>query len=584
MTRNNLKETLAAAVIAALIGATTAQAGSYHVYSCRMPDGESAPADGWSGSTAAGGASDDYATNTCAGGGALISALGDKTTHIANVDRATWTFEAPSFVRVVGAAVWRSGYLHGRSGEKATYQFWLAAPAETDVFDECIFATECHVQGESGRPMAAINQLAVPAANLGQRLYLNVSCSGGISGAECGGSFTDPNGYAAVVYLYAADITLEQASGPTASGVSGELASAATVSGTSDVVFNATDPGSGVYEALVSVDGTLVQSTVLDENGGRCRNVGQTGDGRSAFLYVQPCKGSVSADVPVDTTRLADGSHHLVVSVIDAAGNSAPVLDRNIVVANGSATVGSQPPGNAGGSASSSVSTTTAGSGGTGAPNGTDASSQASLTVGWKGSRSLRLVTGYGQTETVTGRLTGPGGVSIGGALIDVQALPSYSGASTQVLASPRTAADGRFTMRIPAGASSRTLSFAYRSHLGDPLPAATRTLELTVRAAVQLSITPRIASIGRSIHFSGRLPGGPVPRTGKLLVLEARSAGGPWIKFDVVRTDRRGRYRASYRFRFPGPARYQFRVVAEPEGDYPYAAGASNTLAVREV
>ena len=30
-------------------GASGAQAGEYHVYGCRMPDGQVAPADGWSG-------------------------------------------------------------------------------------------------------------------------------------------------------------------------------------------------------------------------------------------------------------------------------------------------------------------------------------------------------------------------------------------------------------------------------------------------------------------------------------------------------------------------------------------------------
>ena len=50
---------------------------------------------------------------------------------------------------------------------------------------------------------------------------------------------------------------------------------------------------------------------MLDENGGRCRDVGQTSDGLPAFLYVQPCLASVSADVGFDTTRLANGTHHL---------------------------------------------------------------------------------------------------------------------------------------------------------------------------------------------------------------------------------------------------------------------------------
>ena len=100
------------------------------------------------------------------------------------------------------------------------------------------------------------------------------------------------------------------------------------------MAFSASDPGSGVYEAVFSVDGEVVQSTVVDEDGGRCRNVGQTTDGLAAFLYVQPCPASVSADVGFDTTRVSNGAHHLVVSVIDAAGNAATVLDRNITVDN----------------------------------------------------------------------------------------------------------------------------------------------------------------------------------------------------------------------------------------------------------
>ncbi len=43
----------AAAAVLVVAGAAltpSALAGQYHVYSCRTPSGESAPADGWSGS------------------------------------------------------------------------------------------------------------------------------------------------------------------------------------------------------------------------------------------------------------------------------------------------------------------------------------------------------------------------------------------------------------------------------------------------------------------------------------------------------------------------------------------------------
>ncbi|HEV2974910.1 MAG TPA: carboxypeptidase-like regulatory domain-containing protein [Solirubrobacteraceae bacterium] len=329
--------------------------------------------------------------------------------------------------------------------------------------------------------------------------------------------------------------------------------------GQSDVTFDATDPGSGVYEAVFSVDGEVVQRTVVDGDGGRCRDVGQTSDGRPAFLYLQPCLGSVSADVAFDTTKVANGVHHLVVNVIDAAENAAPVLDRTVTIDN--------PPA----------------PGAPGPPNGVNASTQASMSVRWNDSRKPQLLTRYGRGQSLTGRLTAPGGTPIVGAAIEVRATPAYDGARTVAMGSPHTDSSGRFSVRLPVGTSSRTLRFAYRAHLGDAQPVVTRTLRLSVRAGIALSVSPRTTSVGNTIFFRGRLRGGPVPQSGKQLVLEARSPGSAWIEFDVVRTDARGRYRASYRFKFPGPANYSFRVRSEPESDYPFAAGASNVVAVYE-
>jgi hypothetical protein len=137
--------------------------------------------------------------------------------------------------------------------------------------------------------------------------------------------------------------------------------------------------------------------------------------------------------------------------------------------------------------------------------------------------------------------------------------------------------------VKLPKSISSGTLTIAYRSNLGDALPVATRTLTLSVRAGVSLSVAPRTASVGRSIFFKGVLKGTPLPAGGKQLVLEARSAGGEWIEFDVIRTGRHGRFHSSYRFKFPGPASYQFRAVCKQEADFPFMEGASNVVRVRE-
>jgi hypothetical protein len=252
---------------------------------------------------------------------------------------------------------------------------------------------------------------------------------------------------------------------------------------------------------------------------------------------------------------VANGEHHLVVSVTDAAGNSATVLDRNVTVDNPAPT---------------------------GGPNGTNASAQATLAVAWKTTKRARLTSTLSDAHTVVGRLTGAGGTPIGAAQVAVLSTPEYAGAATAAMPSVTTSADGDFTLHLPSGGSSRTLRFEYSAEV-DGQPVVTRALELSVRAGVALSVAPHTVSVGHSIHFSGHLRGGPVPSGGKLLVLEARSPGGTWLEFDVIRSDARGRFHASYRFKFPGPADYQFRALCEAEADYPFATGASKVLGVFE-
>jgi hypothetical protein len=548
-----LASLVAASGVAAVGGAGVAQAGQYHVYACRTPSGESAPADGWSGSKVGAGA---VTENTCSQGGALVAALRAQYLHLAGDDKATWAFSVPEDERLTAATLWRAGYLHGEVNENATYEFWVAGPLDTGIIDECVYGNGCTGKGEPGQPLSDINRLTLSSANLGAHLYTNVSCEGN-PGTECNAGADDVNDYAAVVYLYAADITLEQGQGPSASNVGGELATAASVRGTSDVTFSASDPGAGVYETTIAVDGQVVQTTTLDENGGRCKDVGENGE--QAFLYVQPCEQALSADVGLDTTKLVNGSHHLVVSVLDAAGNSAPVLDRTITVSN-------PPPSPPSGPA-----------------NGTNASSQATLTASWHGTNRQRIACAYSREPTISGRLTGPGDTPIGGAQIELFERPAYTGAKPIAVGSARTEVDGSFAVRLPHDVASGQIVLAYREHLDDEPPAATRTLTLTVRAGITLKIFPRATSVGHTIRFTGLLHGAPVPPQGKQLVLEASSPGSGWIEFDVIRTNAKGRFHASYRFKLPGPVDYRFRVVSNEESDFPYARGASNTVGVYE-
>jgi hypothetical protein len=573
--------------------AAAAHAGEYHVYSCRTPAGLVAPTDGWSSPEHS---PVDPTSNTCEAGGGLIAAVdaGDEHAPDSENDKATWVFKAPGGEVITEATLWRAGDRPGGGNEEASYLFWLwgfsPTGGDAQVFDECATKAKssCVGQGSLTEPYASENRVVVPAYALNSPyLGLSAYCGSILPEALCptnaGGKIT----YDAIVELFAADLVLSQSTPPTVSAVTGGLAEDPSVQGTTDVAFHAADSGSGVYEALIQVDGHLVSHTVLNEDGGRCHNVGGTTDGLPAFLYPQPCPAAVSADVPFDTTGLTNGVHHLVVTVTDAAGNGATVLEREITVAN-PLPPGGPPPGPPSTTTETCAGATTGGVGG--AP--------VTLTARWGSPAGPRLRSArlqgprlqgprlrghYGAAHVIEGRLTGPAGTPLADAPLEVCELPAFTGAHTRLLATPRTTANGDWSLTLPRNLPSCTLRLDYRAAPLDPLPEATRTLTLTVPAALPLRIAPRTVPSEGSIRFSGRLLGGPLPAGGKQLVLEARAPGGRWLEFHVVRTGAHGRFGYLYRFRLPGPAHYQFRVLSEPESDFPFAAGASNVVGVFE-
>ena len=150
-------------------------------------------------------------------------------------------------------------------------------------------------------------------------------------------------------------------------------------------------------------------------------------------------------------------------------------------------------------------------------------------------------------------------------------------------MACPRTGADGRFSVRVPAGASSRTIALAYRAHVGDALPVATRTLGLAVRAGVRLRVSPHTTSVGHTIHFTGALLGGRSRMAASSSCSRRARRAGPGSSSTWSDAIAGAAYRDSYTFKFPGPVDYRFRALSEGEADFPYATGASNVVRVHE-
>lgn len=208
-------------------------------------------------------------------------------------------------------------------------------------------------------------------------------------------------------------------------------------------------------------------------------------------------------------------------------------------------------------------------------PNGTNASLSARLTVGWRDARGVMLKVGYGKGAVAEGRLVDEAGRGIGGAAVHVSAVTSMRGAVPSDRAPVVTADDGRFSYVVPRRAPSETIRFAYAPERGGT-PVVIDELELRVIAAVKLAVKLR----GVAVSYRGTVISGPMPRGGKLVILQGRVKGKAWQTFASRRARTGGRFSGKYRLKLRVPGRkLQFRARVVAESGFPYLAGVSRAV-----
>jgi hypothetical protein len=182
-----------------------------------------------------------------------------------------------------------------------------------------------------------------------------------------------------------------------------------------------------------------------------------------------------------------------------------------------------------------------------------------------------------GRRPVIAGRLIGDAGVPLADAVVCVATTTRIPGAPERVAATPTTDAQGRFRVALRPRPSRRVRVAYWR----DSTHVEERFLAVRVAARPRFRAAPaRTLHNGERAHFRAALPG---PGAGHRLVrLEARAAGR-WVLVRSGRTDRRGRWRASYRFHATtGSRTYRFRVAVPPQAGYPYRRGHSRVRAVR--
>ena len=533
--------TIAAMLATIAVAASSAHAGTYTIYNCPsapVPNGSAGP---WSVFSSG---SPYTQKSTCSGG------LGDFIGPLAGS---------------IGPGTSSGVILYAPSGITITYisVYWYAAGDTngTPIFGDAYAGGT--LMGEGDAPVNhsfTPDHFSLPAGSTSFNLQDYCSTGNGPNGCNFASAETP------MLKMLGSAITLEDDTPPSGQATGGGLFSSGEVSGTQSLSYSASDGLAGVASVALLVNGSVVAT-----NNSSC-----------PYDNYLACPASVTGSLSWNTASVGNGPYQVALQATNAAGDTT-ILDSHGITTSNTAS------GTASSSANAAGAVAAVGPGSPaaqrGPANGTNASDQAKLTARWASTSSKQVRTSrYGAVDRITGRLETSTGQPISGASLDVFQTPAYQGAQARLSnTGVRTGPTGEWTLTLPRDIPSSTLHFAYRSHSNDTIPVATTTLTLRVHAGIALRIAPRTSSVGQSIYFSGTLHGTPIPEGGKQLVLEARSGRAEWIQFDTIRTNAKGRYRASYRFKFAGPIRYQFRVLSRFEAGFPFLDGTSNVVPVFE-
>jgi hypothetical protein len=350
--------------------------------------------------------------------------------------------------------------------------------------------------------------------------------------------FSSPNCHSTWSYVWTTSFaaTVQDGSPPTISAT-GSLLSGGVVRGYQTLQATASDVGGGVGSISVYVNGVRSQS----------RSICEPDHGSGWYTHLQPCPGSSTQTMPIDTENdpgWTNGPNDVAICSADAGepgsqNVSSPCVHRTVEVDNSC-------PASGGISASSL---------------------DAGADVG--GKLVDRAAITSNDQPVVRGALKDGAGNPVSGATVCVYQTTDLPDASRELVTNVTTQSNGRFATRLDAG-PSRDLSLVYRynDHV------LTGPVELDSTVVPTLAIARKKLANGHTEQFSGHLPGPNAD--GRAVALQAR-AGRKWRTFKQLRTDSDGDFRGKYRFtQTTGIQRYAFRVLVKRQTGYPYDPGSS--------
>lgn len=538
---------LLASVVSLFVLASSARAGEWAQVACSDASGPLST-QGWT-PTYIGAANSSSGTENSCGktGGALraIDASSGGETQPSGVG-SKWGYVAPKGSTIAGGVISYSL----RSPRGTVY---MATPNDDPTSSNLLLFCSDSTCANEGQ------ENTVPIVHPGgSGLSVDAFCVAPVGEHDC----PTTGGLNAEVSIYSADVDLDNASTPIASGFAGSLLQP-TVTGTAGLTFQALDPGGpGVYRVTARLDGEPFYAATPETNDGNCATLGTDTSGVREFQTTQPCPQEATVKAELATVSIPNGQHQLKVEVEDVAQNTSVVLERQINIDN---TLPQETP---------PLPSTAALPPDRGACNGIPCDDTATLTTATR--QPLAFTRPLASSAvTLEGRLTTSAGAAIASAQVRLFEQVSGSPTSTQ-LASATTHADGTWTLKVPAG-PSRVLHLAYYSHLLDTTPAA--TLDLRERVTLPVSVrAPRRVRIGQEFSFTGHLAGGYIPSGGEAVQLKI-FYHHKWRSLEVVNTNSRGEWAYRYGFTLEPGTSWRFEAVALPNGSYPFALTPSRPI-----
>ncbi|MEY2441832.1 MAG: hypothetical protein QOJ46_1258, partial [bacterium] len=495
-------------------------AGTYVMRNCDVPGQAPAPIGPWRPVPAP----TTVLVDNCSVGGGFDFTLPWSQTMRPSAD-ASLQLDVPTYaprhaIGLVRLRIWTKTLLTGTGGPLLAWGDAFGAGAGV------AFGVES--DGSSATPAVDL-ELPPPTSTV----LVNLHCVGGNDRSRAASLQPDCHADADVpLEVHGTELTLREDVAPAGAAAGGTLLANEPVSSMRTLDYSVSDAESGIARVEAVVGDTVLAARDLT--------------GRCSFADWSACPTTDRDTLSVDTRSIPDGRYALRLRTVDAAGNRHEDYIQNIDVRNKE----SAPA----------------------VPIGIAVATPAKLTATFANSSHSSLTVPWGRRVTIRGRLREPAQSGLAGARIDVIERAATAGARDIAAGSAQVRRDGTFSYTLASRRPSRTVRIAYGS-TNAPL------LRVRVRAASTLKASLR----GLTVRFSGRVLSRPLPPNGKRVILEGIAPGYAWARFAAIRTDRRGRFRGSYRLQARRPGvRLQLRTLVPTERGYPYLQSTGRPITLR--